>query len=379
MQESNQPMELGGLDPQFECPICLSCLKDPMLTSCGHRFCTKCLSIWLESKGECCPVDGAPLNKTTDLFPDHFTRREILNRRTVCRTCKQEMSISDVEEHMLTHLEGSRKEDEGRCPFKSVGCEVEVTKDTLKEHLARDIHAHLSLVANSHTNLKEKVKNSDKVSEALSQEAAMWDPQEKGKEQQNMSLMRALYERVVVLEQRCHEQNAQVQKLKSELRDARTEIQEVSLRHACGQYLWSIKEFSKKVADMRSGDKRLFFSDGFYTSPSGYKICGRINLSPNNSDQLSLLIHLMKTPHDCTLDWPFTGRIHLAAIHPTNPELSVKETMMTRPDLDSFKRPLRDMNTKAFGYPQFISIEDIFQNGFLINDTLLVSIHIQQV
>ncbi|KAK6626702.1 hypothetical protein RUM44_009178 [Polyplax serrata] len=379
MQESNVPMELAGLDPQYECPICLSCLKEPLLTSCGHRFCSSCLGIWLESKGERCPVDGAVLNKKSDLFPDHFTRREILSRKTTCRTCKQEMGISELEEHMLVHVEGGRDGDDGLCPFKSVGCEAEVTKETLREHLTKDIHAHLNLVASSHASLKEKLKVSDRMTEVLAQESALWDPQEKGKEQQNASLMRALYERVVILEQRCHEQNAQIQKLKSEVQEAESKVREVSLQHASGQYLWSITEFSKKVEAMRSGDKRLFFSEGFYTSPIGYKICGRINLSPNNGDQLSLLIHLMKTAHDCTLDWPFTGRIHLAVIHPTNPELSAKETMMTRPDLDSFKRPLREMNTKAFGYPQFISLNDIFKNGFLTNDTLLVKIHIQRV
>lgn len=30
----------------YECSICLSWLKDPVLTTCGHRFCKSCLEEW---------------------------------------------------------------------------------------------------------------------------------------------------------------------------------------------------------------------------------------------------------------------------------------------------------------------------------------------
>lgn len=39
---------LSLIDPRFECSICLNCLKDPMLTRCGHRFCSECISTWLK-------------------------------------------------------------------------------------------------------------------------------------------------------------------------------------------------------------------------------------------------------------------------------------------------------------------------------------------
>lgn len=31
---------------QYECSICLSWLKEPVLTKCGHRFCSSCLTEW---------------------------------------------------------------------------------------------------------------------------------------------------------------------------------------------------------------------------------------------------------------------------------------------------------------------------------------------
>lgn len=257
---------------------------------------------------------------------------------------------------------------------------MNVSKEQMTEHLELQIHHHLCLIQASHLKLMKSTEER-RTTSALAQEASFWEPEEKGnvQEQSNKSLMKALYERVIILEQRCHEQDAQIQRLKNDLASAENKFQDMSALHASGQYLWNIRQFSEKLAAMRSGGRQLFFSQGFYTSPVGYKICGRINVSPHNDDQLALLIHLMKSPHDSALEWPFNGRIHLSVIHPTNPDFTVSETMMSRPELDSFKRPTREMNTKAFGYPQFISIRDILAKGFLTDDSLLVKIHIQCV
>lgn len=35
----------------YECSICLSWLKDPVITKCGHRFCCNCLEEWRRSVG----------------------------------------------------------------------------------------------------------------------------------------------------------------------------------------------------------------------------------------------------------------------------------------------------------------------------------------
>jgi hypothetical protein len=39
-------LEVTHNQENYECPICLNWLKDPMLTSCGHRFCKGCLDEW---------------------------------------------------------------------------------------------------------------------------------------------------------------------------------------------------------------------------------------------------------------------------------------------------------------------------------------------
>lgn len=47
-QESCISDSIAGPEARFECPICLAWLRDPVVTSCGHRFCRSCIQSWLE-------------------------------------------------------------------------------------------------------------------------------------------------------------------------------------------------------------------------------------------------------------------------------------------------------------------------------------------
>lgn len=40
------PTSLESPKDNYECSICLSWLRDPVLTTCGHRFCKSCLQEW---------------------------------------------------------------------------------------------------------------------------------------------------------------------------------------------------------------------------------------------------------------------------------------------------------------------------------------------
>ena len=33
----------SAVEADYECPICMMCLRDPVQTACGHRFCKSCL------------------------------------------------------------------------------------------------------------------------------------------------------------------------------------------------------------------------------------------------------------------------------------------------------------------------------------------------
>lgn len=110
-----------------------------------------------------------------------------------------------------------------------------------------------------------------------------------------------------------------------------------------------------------------------------FRFCARIKLSIQDPKYLSLLIHLKQGQFDHVLEWPFSGRISFTLVHPTLPEQSIKETVMSRPELEAFKQPSRNLSTRGFGYSEFVLISDIMNKGFLYNDTVVMKIKIQTV
>lgn len=58
---------------------------------------------------------------------------------------------------------------------------------------------------------------------------------------------------------------------------------------------------------------------------------------------------------------------------------NIKETMMTRPELEAFKRPDKDLNPRGFGYTEFASLEEIFSQGYIDNNQLIIKVQAQPV
>ncbi|KAK7872495.1 hypothetical protein R5R35_014286 [Gryllus longicercus] len=372
------------LEARFECPICLQCLQDPLLTSCGHRFCKECINAWLKQKGGTCPVDGQVLNEETDLFPDNFTRRE----------------INDLEER--TSQNHSQKVDGDvnhggmvECNFRDVGCLETLPEKDLPTHLETHLHSHLSLLSTAYGKLKISVQNQQMATK--SHEASFWDPGTKGHSGENgvceesspwQGLMRSLYERIVVLEQRNHEQEIQLENLKRQLSSVSATSsagierlsQDLSLKYCGGVLVWTVSEISEKLEKMLSLPNAFMeYSPSFYTSPSGYRFCARLNISPKERDHLALLIHLKRGDNDQFLDWPFSGRISFTLINHLYPHLHLHETMMSRPELDAFKRPIADLNPRGFGYTEFLSVYDLRNQGFIYDNRIVIKIQVQCV
>nr|CAD7401815.1 unnamed protein product [Timema cristinae] len=375
-QESAIPSLEGEdkLEARFECPICLQCLKEPILTPCGHRFCNSCIHEWLlKPEGGSCPIDNHPLSEEKDLFPDNFTRREIEDLEPhASKACHNRKESSELEE----------------CSFKDIGCTVVLTKTELARHLEDDIHHHLSLLTLSFSKLTNSVEKQN--IDVKAQEAAnFWEPDEKGQPTQNgndpphqwQSLVRSLYERIVMLEQRNREQDIQLENIKHQFSTKTEKIsQDLSLRYCGGTYIWSVNRFSVKLAEMVAKPSQcMLYSPGFYTTPSGYKFCIRINLSPTNHNYLALLVHLMRGENDAFIEWPFTGRISVMLANTNSYHEHLRETMMSRPELRAFRRPLHDINPLGFGYTEFISLSDLTSFDFISNDSLTIKVCVKSV
>lgn len=176
-----------------------------------------------------------------------------------------------------------------------------------------------------------------------------------------------MYERIVVLEQENRELSITVSNQKNQLAT-------MCLRNCNGVYIWRLKSFQEKLTAMINDPLKMFYSPGFYTSPNGYKICARINISSKDSDYLSLLLHIMKSENDDALDWPFNGTMCFILVHPQDSEKNIREMTSSRPDLEAFRKPTCELNKRSFGYTEFVRVCDI--SNFLQNDSLIFRIEV---
>ncbi|KAK4886970.1 hypothetical protein RN001_003241 [Aquatica leii] len=396
-QESciSDPDQLQAPEARFECPICLAWLRDPMQTSCGHRFCRKCIQSWLERE-KACPVDNKPLDKDNDIFPDNFTRREISQQRLKCpniiRGCSEDLSPLDVEAHLLTCKYGVPKlpdNEKLRCSFVAFGCDSKFEDEPEQQrHLEQETQKHLMLLSQAYSKLI--LNNSASTSSAaIAEQANFWDPPSKNdsnamqissnSNESVHNLLRSLYEKIVVLEQKNREQDIIMANMSEQIASLNLTVSKLSLRYCNGCYLWSITDFKNKINQMRVNHQIMHYSPGFYTSTYGYKLCIRFNLSPKDPTYVAILIHMMKSEHDNSLEWPFTGRISVTIVHPLDSFQNMRETMMTRPELEAFKRPVQDLNPRGFGYTEFVLIEDLFAQGFIDNNNLVIKVNAQPV
>ncbi|CAK9832859.1 TNF receptor-associated factor 6 [Anthophora retusa] len=370
------------LEPRFECPICLTWLHDPVLTSCGHKFCSQCIYTWLQKEGACCPIDSKPLKSEGDLFRDLYTSREISQQRMPCpfqqSGCDVKLSPMNMEAHInqCMYNESISNSQKMYCLFKDVDCPgIFQTEE--------DLIAHLETNKNLHVTLVQKASQSQN---ALAAESKLWDPPPKnGPMDKNepplewQQLLKNLYERIVVLEQQNRELSITVSNQKTQLTTLQTSLRfnqdEMFLRSCNGVYIWRLHSFQEKLESMTKDPLKMFYSPGFYTSPNGYKICARINVSSKDPEYLSLVLHIMKSENDDGLDWPFNGTMHFILVHPHDWKKDIREMTSSRPHLEAFRKPVCELNKRSFGYTELVRIRDL--PDFLQNDCLIFRIEVR--
>ncbi|EFN76189.1 TNF receptor-associated factor 6 isoform X1 [Harpegnathos saltator] len=347
VEENGNCGENVNLEPRFECPICLTWLRDPVLTSCGHKFCSQCIHTWLQKEGACCPVDSRPLKSENDLFRDLYTSREISQQRT-------------------------------NCPYQQFGCQVELSPVDMETHISQCTYKR---------NLSES-QAVQGTTNAMSAESKLWDPPPKRETEVSERegpppnwelLLKNLYERLVILEQENRELTITVSNQKKQLTTLQTSVcfnqEEMYLRNCNGVYVWRLKSFQEKLTAMINDPLKMFYSPGFYTGSNGYKICARINVSSRDSNYLSLLLHIMKSENDDALDWPFYGTMCFVLVHPRNSENNIREITSSRPDLEAFRRPTCELNKRSFGYTEFVRLNDVID--FVQHDSLVFRIEVR--
>ena len=145
-----------------------------------------------------------------------------------------------------------------------------------------------------------------------------------------------------------------------------------------GMLIWKIRDYSTRRQDARSGGILSLYSQPFYTSRHGYKMCARVYLNGDGMGKdthLSLFFVVMRGEFDALLPWPFRQKVNLMLMDQVGGMRHLSDTFKPDPSSSSFQRPRSDMNV-ASGCPLFVShnVLEAKDSLYLQDDTLFIKI-----
>ena len=145
-----------------------------------------------------------------------------------------------------------------------------------------------------------------------------------------------------------------------------------------GVLVWKIEGFQKKRQDAINGVQRAIYSDYFYTSEFGYKMCAKIYMNGDGfgkGTHLSLFFAVMKGDYDALQTWPLQKKITMMLLDQGNGDHMI-DAFHSDPQSSSFKRPTSDMNI-ASGSPLFIPLDRLNNRQYIKDDVMFIKIIVE--
>ncbi|XP_070581860.1 TNF receptor-associated factor 2-like isoform X2 [Ptychodera flava] len=147
-----------------------------------------------------------------------------------------------------------------------------------------------------------------------------------------------------------------------------------------GILVWKISGFAKKIHEAVTGQTPSIYSQFFFTSRFGYKMCARVYLNGDGigkGTHVSLFFVIMKGEFDAILQWPFRQKVTFLWLSQGNRD-DISHTF--RPDQfsASFVRPKQDMNV-ASGCPLFMPLQLLADadSMYVKNDTVYLKVLVE--
>uniref|UniRef100_A0A8C0X5U2 TNF receptor-associated factor n=1 Tax=Castor canadensis TaxID=51338 RepID=A0A8C0X5U2_CASCN len=195
---------------------------------------------------------------------------------------------------------------------------------------------------------------------------------------QKITLLETNDQRLVVLEGETSKHDAHINIHKAQLN--KNEERFKLLEGACynGKLIWKVTDYKMKKREAVDGHTVSIFSQPFYTSRCGYRLCARAYLNGDGSGKgthLSLYFVVMRGEFDSLLQWPFRQRVTLMLLDQSGKKNHIMETFKADPNSSSFKRPDGEMNI-ASGCPRFVAHSTLenAKNTYIKDDTLFLKV-----
>ena len=142
-----------------------------------------------------------------------------------------------------------------------------------------------------------------------------------------------------------------------------------------GVLMWKIEGFQRKRQDAINGVKTAIYSQYFYTSEFGYKMCAKIYMNGDGMGKgthLSLFFVVMKGDYDALQTWPLQKKITMMLLDQGNGDHMI-DAFQSDPQSSSFKRPTSDMNI-ASGSPLFMPLGSLNNRQYIKDDVMFIKI-----
>lgn len=175
---------------------------------------------------------------------------------------------------------------------------------------------------------------------------------------------------------------------RQEIMELRREMEELSVSHD-GVLIWKLTDYSRKLQEAKLRNNHEFFSPPFYTHRYGYKLQVSAFLNGNGSGEgshLSIYIRVLPGEYDNLLEWPFSYKVTFSILDQSDPSLSkpqhITETFNPDPNWKNFQKPSSSRNsldesTLGFGYPKFISHEEIKKRNYIRDNAIFLKASIE--
>ena len=325
---------IGGYDYQFispidlHCPICMLVPREPLKTRCCSKsFCSQCLlALQQHHLRPACP--NCRSQKITQSSYDEETDKRIKELEVYCSHrrggCEWIGKVREVEAHMR-----ACDHQLVQCPN---GCNEIVYPHTLQEHLQETCpHKHVQCPHCSLTDKHRIITGSSHLDVCPElpipchnkecEEIIIRKEMEAHREECPKEIVSCPYSAAGCSEMIKRENLSQHSEdsLRLHLDIAMKRIEEIGKSNQSletkihNHKILKLDEYTK-----RREEKTVWYSQGFYTTPGGYKMCLSVFCNGNGgaaNHYLSCFIHLLSGEYDDTLEWPFRGEVTIELLN----------------------------------------------------------------